>query len=345
MKIGNTECKPGSRAFGYLEVDRTTSELPVNIPINILCGPEDGPVLVVDAAIHGNENVGCVGIGQFLRNIDVSKIKGTVIAVPVVNTSGYEFQQREVKWDGKDLNRQGGGDPNGTVAQRLAYHYFNEVVSKADAFIDIHSGGTDGHVFYTFYEAHLKGTTPEVIERSKELGLAFGLADVFCETPWPGTFEEVALKAGIPSISVELGGGSDWRYHAQEFLDLCEQGIKNVMILMGMLDEKIRTQAPTAKIWRITHEVFSGNYQGFFLRNPDLGPEFGMPLKNGDVYGTMYHPFTGEKIGDILIPADGHLLHSARLWPVIPRNRFLTIIGDLVEEVDLRQTKFAHLLA
>ena len=80
--------------------------------------------------------------------------------MPVVNTSGYEFQQREAKWDGKDLNRQGGGDPNGTVAQRLAYHYFNEVASKADAFIDIHSGGTDGHVFYTFYEGHLKGTRP-----------------------------------------------------------------------------------------------------------------------------------------------------------------------------------------
>ena len=81
------------------------------------------------------------------------------------------------------------------------------------------------------------------------------------------------------------------------------------------------------------------------MRNPGLGPEFGMPVKQGDVYGTMYHPFTGEKLGDVLMPADGHLLHSARLWPVIPRNRFLTIIGDLVEEVDLARTPFAHLLA
>jgi hypothetical protein len=345
VKIGNIECQRGERVFGYLEVDRTASELPISIPINILCGPVDGPTLVVDAAIHGNENVGCVGIGQFLRNIDVSKIKGTVIAVPVVNTSGYEFGQREVKWDGKDLNRQGGGDPNGTPAQRLAYAYFQEVVSKADAFIDIHSGGQDGHVFYTFYEAHLKGTKPEVIARSRELGLAFGLEDVFCETPWPGTFEEVALKHGIPSISVELGGGSDWRDHGQEFVDLCERGIRNVMALMGMLDEKIVAQAPVAKIWRITHEVFSGNYQGFFLRNPALAPEFGMAVKKGDVYGMMYHPFTGAKLGDILIPDDGHLLHSARLWPVIPRNRFLTIIGDLVEKVELAKTPFARLLA
>ena len=344
MKIGNIECKPGERVFGYLEVDRTSSEIPVNIPINILCGPEDGPTLVVDAAIHGNENVGSVGVGQFLRNIDVSKIKGTVIAVPVVNTSGYEFGQREVKWDGKDLNRQGGGDPNGTTAQRLAYAYFNEVVSKADAFIDIHSGAPDGVVFYTFYEAHIEGCKPEVIERSKEFGLAFGLADVFCETPWPGTFEEVALKAGIPSISIEIGGGSDWRYRAQEFVDLCEQGIRNVMVFMGMLEGKIVTQAPAAKIWRITHEVFSGAYQGFFLRNPDLAPDFGMPVKKGDVYGTMFHPFTGEKIGDIVIPDDGYLLHSARLWPVIPRNRFLTIIGDLEEKVTLSESAVADFL-
>jgi len=344
MKIGNIEYRRGERVFAYLETDRTASEIPVSIPVNILCGPEDGPTLVVDAAIHGNENVGSVALGQLLRNIDVSKIRGTLIVVPVVNTSGYEFQQREVKWDGKDLNRQGGGSPDGTAAQRLAYGYFNEVVAKAEAFVDIHSGGTDGHVFYTFYESHLQGTKPEVIERSKEMGLAFGLSDVFCETPWPGTFEEVALKHGIPSISVEIGGGSDWRRYGQVFVDLCEQGVRNVMILFGMLDGKIVPQAPTAKIWRITHEIFSGNYQGFFLRNPALGPEFGMPVNKGDTYGTMYHPFTGAKLGDIIYPADGYLLHSARLWPVIPRNRFLTIIGNLVEEIDLSRSSLAGLL-
>ena len=74
MKIGNIECKRGERAFGFLEVDRTVSEIRVQIPINILCGPEDGPTLVVDAAIHGNENVGSVAMGQFLRNIDVNEI-------------------------------------------------------------------------------------------------------------------------------------------------------------------------------------------------------------------------------------------------------------------------------
>ncbi len=344
MKIGNIECKPGERTFGYLEVDRTVSELPISIPLTILCGPEEGPTLVVDAALHGDENVGSVAIGQFLRNIDVSQIKGTVIAIPVVNTSGYEFQQRQVMWDGKDLNRQDGGDPNGTAAQRLAYTYFQEVVARADAFIDIHSGTPDGLVYYTFYEAHLEGTKPEVIERSREMGLAFGLADVFSETPWPGTFEEVALKHDIPSISVEIGGGSDWRYRGQTFVDQCERGILNVMVMFGMLDGKIVTNEPRAKVWRITHEVFSGSYQGYFLRNPELGPDFGMPVQKGDVYGTMYHPFTGAKLGDILIPDDGYLLHSARLWPVIPRNRFLTIIGDLEEDVDLHTASFAHLL-
>ena len=99
MKIGDIEAKKGERAFGYLTVDETRGRLPVQIPVNILCGEEDGPTLLVNAAIHGEENIGTVAIGQLLRTIEPKDIKGTVIAVPVVNTSGFEFQQaKQLSW-------------------------------------------------------------------------------------------------------------------------------------------------------------------------------------------------------------------------------------------------------
>jgi predicted deacylase len=339
MKIGDIKCKKGERAFGYLTVDETRGRLPVQIPVNILRGEEDGPTLLVNAAIHGEENIGTVAIGQLLRTIEPKDIKGTLIAVPVVNTSGFEFQQREVKWDGKDMNRQGAGDPNGTAAQRIAYHYLNEVVDKADFWIDIHSGGPDAYVWYTIYE-DTPDLDPDIVAKSKDLALAYGLKDVFCRTPWHGTLHEISVRNGIPTITPEMGGGADFMWAGQEMVDIGMQGIMNVMIFLGMLDGKIKAQGPTVKIWDAKHEITSGPYHGIFMRAKQWGEE----MKKGEVYGHMYHPYTGEVLAEITAPEAGTILNSGRVWPVVVRHRFATILGDLVEEVKLADTKLASLM-
>jgi predicted deacylase len=64
VRIGTAEAGPGERAFGYIEVGHTTSYIPIHIPVNILRGPVDGPTLLVDAALHGPEIIGILGIGK-----------------------------------------------------------------------------------------------------------------------------------------------------------------------------------------------------------------------------------------------------------------------------------------
>lgn len=339
MKIGNIECGREERAFGYLEIDRTTSRIPVHIPINVLCGKEDGPTLLVDGAVHGPEDIGSVAIGKLLRTIDVEDIRGTLIAVPVVNTSGFEFQQRFVFWDGNDLNRQGKGKVDGNLTERMAYHYYHEVISKADGYVDIHSGGPDGYVWYTIYQEDADAE-PEVIAKSREMALAFGLSDIFSRTPWHGTLKETATENGIASITPEIGGGADFFYNGQEQVDICLRGILNVMRLYGMIDGKIETQEPVARIWHGKHEMDAGPHSGIMMRRAQWGDR----LKKGDVYAEVYHPFTGEKLSEIVAPAEGTVLNSGVVWPVIPPGRWLAILGDLAEEVDLQGSEVGHLL-
>lgn len=52
----------------------------------------------------------------------------------------------------------------------------------------------------------------------------------------------------------------------------------------------------------------------------------------------------GEKLADIIAPEDGIILNSGRVWPLVARNRFATILGDLVEDGDLSKSPIAHLL-
>jgi predicted deacylase len=331
VRIGNAEAGPGERAFGYIDVGHTTSYIPIHIPVNILRGPVNGPTLLVDAALHGPEIIGTLGIGKLLRELDVSDIRGTLIAVPVVNTSAFEWGQRETRWDGMDINRQGKGRPDGTITQRLAHAFFTECMSRADAIVDIHSGGPDFYVHYTIYMGNAEGVSPGTIAKSREMALAFGLQNIFGRTPWRGTLKEEALRAGIPSITPEIGGGADFLHNGSRQIEMCAQGIKNVMIHLGMLDGEIITEADTAIIWDGQTEIDAGARCGMFVR----AARWGDRLKRGDPYGIIYDPYTGEEVDRVEAPADGVVLNSGVAWPVIRPGRWMAILGEKMEEVKL----------
>ena len=241
-------------------------------------------MLLVDAALHGDENIGTVCIGQLLRTIEPKDIKmGTLIAVPVVNTSGFEFGQREVMWDSKDLNRQKEGDRTAPLPSGSPTPTSTRFVYKADYWVDIHSARPDAFVWYSIYEDN-PDLTPEVIAKSKDMALAYGLKDVFCRDR-RGTARCTRFRcvgaASRPS-ALRLGGGADFMYHGQEMIDIGMQGIVNVMILLGMYDGKIKTQAPYAKVWDAKYEITSGpNNPRYLLRERQWGDH----LEKGELYG------------------------------------------------------------
>ena len=80
---------------------------------------------------------------------------------PVANQSAFEFGIRTTQWDGMILNRQGLGKEDGAITERIAYHFVRDIVLKANAFVDIHSGTEDGFVWYTIARSP-DGVAPEV---------------------------------------------------------------------------------------------------------------------------------------------------------------------------------------
>jgi uncharacterized protein len=331
LQVGTATAQRGQRTVGHVEVGHTLSRIPVTIPVNIIAGAEDGPTLALTAAMHGQELIGSFAIGQLLRELDPATLRGQIIAVPVVNTSAFEFGQRATYWDGKDLNRQGRGNPDGTITERMAYHYYEEIVSQADYLIDIHSGGPDSYYYYTIYLGEVPGYQfdPAVVRRSRDMTIAFGMEHIFAQTPWRGTFKEEAMKAGIPSITIEMGGGADFFRNGTAQIETCIQGITNVMKLLGMMDGDIRVQPRTYKLWNAHTEIIAGEESGFMMRQAQWGDY----LETGDTYAIVYHPYTGEELTRITAPNAGTVLNSGTVWPPIPARRWLAVLGDLLEEV------------
>ena len=220
MQIGDIVGKPGEKVRGRLVATYTTAQMPVEIPVTIVMGAKPGRTLVVTAALHGREMLGPLGLGKVLREIDPAEMSGNLIAVPCVNMSGFEFAQRNVLWDDADPNRQKAGKKDGTVTQQLVYHLFNEVIRKGDAHIDIHSSSSVGLVWYTIYHAE-DGADAEVVRKSREMCLAFGLEQVMGKTPWHGTINEETVRVGIPAMTPEVGGGGDFYQNGRHQIDAC----------------------------------------------------------------------------------------------------------------------------
>jgi len=333
VNIGGIKAAPGTRAFGYIKTSETASRIPVHIPVTVVNGAEDGPTLLVSAAVHGAEIIGTLGIGQVLRELDESKLRGTLIAVPVANTSAFEFGTRTTYWDGQNLNRDArNASPEGSPTEQLGHAYLTELASKADAIIDIHSGSADSYVWYTIFAG--SHGDEEVRERSKKMAVAFGLEQVMAKTPsrWSGGLVDAAVDAGTPAITPEIGGGADFLNNGQQQMEICAQGITNVMRMMGMLDGEITHESDKIQIVEANdEEMWSGTYAGIMLMDCERG-DF---LEDGDLYATVYHPFTGEKLGEIRAKGSGVVLNSGLVWPVVGQGAWLGVLGKVIEEVSL----------
>ncbi len=136
--------------------------------------------------------------------------------------------------DGKNLNRCFPGDPEGTLADRLAYDTFTKIITGSDALIDMHTGDmVEALQPFALYDA---GTAEA---RAREMATAYGLGYVIRQEPGPdravaGTTSASAAEIGIPAIIAEAGGCGLVERPAVE---AHVRGLDRVLALLGMSEE------------------------------------------------------------------------------------------------------------
>ena len=87
--LNDNEILPGTRASIRIPVSRRYTAGEVSLPVCVVHGRQPGPVLFVSAAIHGDEINGVEIIRRLLRRSGLGKLRGTLIAIPVVNVYGF----------------------------------------------------------------------------------------------------------------------------------------------------------------------------------------------------------------------------------------------------------------
>jgi uncharacterized protein len=214
-------------------VTRRTLDLAgLDIPFVEAVGDQDGPLLTVIAGVHGCEYVPMAAVQEWTRSLEQREISGRVRAVPVLNVTAFRARSPfVVPEDGKNLNRCFPGDPDGTLADRLAHAAFTQLITGSDAVIDAHCGDmVEALEPFALYEA---GTAEAA---ARELAVAYGLGYIIRQEAGPdravsGTSSGAAAAAGIPAITAEAGGcGIVERWAVDEHV----RGLNAVLAQLGM---------------------------------------------------------------------------------------------------------------
>jgi predicted deacylase len=125
VAIRDVRAEKGRRSQGFVDIANTPAGK-LRIPLVIVNGAEDGPILCLTAGVHATEYLA---------------LRGTVIAVPVVNTAMFESRTPFVSpIDGLNLNNIAPGNPDGSISEVLAHILLTEIIGVSQYYIDIHGG-------------------------------------------------------------------------------------------------------------------------------------------------------------------------------------------------------------
>src|SRR6202008_3369818 len=141
-------------------------------PVISVAGAEPGPMLFVNAGVHGGEYPAVEAVIRLGKMLDPKKISGTVILMPVLNLPAFRSRTPFVcPVDNVNPNRVFPGDPGGTYSEQMTHALINEFVIHADAYIDL-QGGDIPEALVPFVIC--RASDDEGARKSKELADAFG---------------------------------------------------------------------------------------------------------------------------------------------------------------------------
>jgi predicted deacylase len=327
FRINGFKVPRGETRDLQLAISQSYSGDAVSLPIRVMRGPRRGPVVLLTAAVHGDELNG-TGIIREIAIEPPFKLKnGTLILVPVVNILGFERKARYLP-DGRDLNRCFPGSARGSLSSRVAYTVFHELVERSDYCIDLHTAAMHRTNF-----PNVRGdlSDPEVAR----LARGFGAALLIDHRGIKKSLRHTASKAGHPSIILEAGEVAKVE---PAVVEQGVRGIRNVLIELGMIAGKRVAPAYEAVI---NKTVWLRSHAGGLLRF-HAGP--GDIVSKGAAIASCTS-LLGEELGVIEAPRSGVILSVTTLPTVTPGDpvchlgfprggvrRILKLLGKLPSE-------------
>jgi len=313
--IGAHSIDPGTQQTVLLPLSRLADHTDMTLRLQVIHGKKPGPTLFVSAAIHGDEIIGVEIIRRVSRMKMLSRLKGTLILIPIVNGYGFLGMSRYLP-DRRDLNRVFPGHRGGSPAAQLAHTFMTEIVSKCQFGIDLHSGA--------IHRENLPQIRADLDDPVvKGMATAFGASVMLNSNLRDGSLREAAQSVGCHMLLFEAGEALRFDETAIRI------GVKGVLSVIRHIDmlPKLKPRKsvvdpvqPTSSHW--LRAPMSGLMRAAY--------SLGDVVKKGSVIARIAGPL-GQVEEEVIVKYSGVIIGRTNL-PIVNRGDALfhvARVGDL----------------
>ena len=295
--IGGVAVSPGQRQTIDVRVAPMYTHDDLSISVQVIRGKNPGPALFISGAIHGDEINGVEIIRRVLQHRSLKSIRGTLLAIPIVNVYGFLNHMRYLP-DGRDLNRSFPGSPKGSLTGRVANTFVEEIVSKCTHGIDLHTGSRHRS---NFPQIRADLDDAEIYAMTEAFGVPLAIDAKIRD----GSLRACSGDAGIPVILYEAGEALRFD---EMYIRAGVKGVINVMRSIGMLPKSRSKKPPRPPIV---------SDQTSWLRAPESGilrtfAPLGGKVEKGQVIAMVADPLGTAEV-PIVAPTNGVVIGRTNL--------------------------------
>ncbi len=272
----------------WLEIVKDGMGLPILIPIIVARGKKAGKTVGITAAVHGNELNGIPVIQRLFKEFDVTKLRGTIVGIPVLNVPSYLRKKRRFL-DGTDLNHIMPGKQNGTVSQVYAWRVVEKIIKQFDFLLDLHTA-SNGRMNSYYIRADM---SDEIV---REMALLQNAQIIVHNPPSDGTLRGTADELEIPAITLEVGNPNSFQ---KGMIRDGLTGIHNLLGYLKMTDSEVEAHSTETVLCKKSYWMYTdtGGLLTVLPKATDL-------VKKGEVVARLSNIF-GDLIKEYLAPEDG----------------------------------------
>ncbi|MFH0765408.1 MAG: succinylglutamate desuccinylase/aspartoacylase family protein [Calditrichota bacterium] len=182
------------------------------LPLLSVRGDAAGPTVWLTACAHGDEIGGIVVVQEIFHRLRRRGLNcGQLFAFPMMNPLGFETASRHITVGQEDLNRSFPGNPNGTLAERIANMVFSRIkASQPQLVLDLHNDWRRS-IPYSLLDPIRVADADGIEKQSWDAAQSLGFL-IIREAIGEGALDSYnknlsasLRREGIPAVTVELG--------------------------------------------------------------------------------------------------------------------------------------------
>lgn len=312
ITVGDVSVAPGRKAKIELPFAKVATGATEHLPVAVINGRMSGPRVWLSAAIHGDELNGIEIVRQVLARLEAKKLRGVVIAVPIVNPLGFLNESRYLP-DRRDLNRSFPGSRRGSTAARLANLFMEQVVNQCSVGIDLHTA-SDHRINLPQIRGDLNDSA------TLKLARAFGAPFTIHARIRDGSLRQAAVDRGATMLVYEAGQAHRFDTEA---IEAGVVGVLRALRSLGMIESRLPRAQPTVLI-RKTRWVRAR--RGGLAT---ISVELGQRVEKGEPIATISDAF-GSRPATVKATATG--------WVIARTQNPLVNTGDALANIAIDET-------